>query len=365
MRFIDGQAIEDIATGASLLGAGGGGDPYIGKLMALSAVEKYGPVQLLDVTEVPDDALVVSSSMMGAPSVFVEKFPRGDEYEALFSRLKRFLGQDVFATFPIEAGGINSMIPIAVAARLGMPMVDCDSMGRAFPELQMTTFSIYGIEATPLAITDEKGNIGILETIDNYWTESIARAITVKMGATSSMCIFPIKGRDLKKCSVRNIVTYSENIGKTIRELSKKKGASLKTLLDATGGFHILSGKIVDVTRRTKGGFNYGKTIIQGFDQDKNQQAEILFQNENIVLKRNGRVIETAPDLICLVDFETLTPMTNEGLKYGKRVHVIGLPCDPKWRTAKGIELVGPRYFGYDLDYVPVEELCQREELNS
>jgi DUF917 family protein len=26
-------------------------------------------------------------------------------------------------------------------------------------------------------------------------------------------------------------------------------------------------------------------------------------------------------------------------------------------RTAKGIEMFGPRHFGYDLDYVPVEEL--------
>lgn len=361
MRFINEQAIQDIATGASLLGAGGGGDPYIGKLMALSAVEKYGPVQLLDVTEVSDDALTIASSMMGAPSVFVEKFPRGDEYEQLFAKLRRFLGQDIFATYPIEAGGINSMIPIAVAARLGLPMVDCDSMGRAFPELQMTTFSIYDIEATPLAITDEKGNVGILDTISNSWTEKIARAMTVQMGATSSMCMFPIKGRDLKKASVKNIVTYSETIGKSIRELSKKKGATIQTLLDVTGGHHILSGKITDVNRSTKGGFNYGKTIIEGIDEDKNKQAEILFQNENIVVKRNGEVVATAPDLICLVDFETLTPMTNEGLKYGKRVHIIGLPCDPQWRTQRGIELVGPRYFGYDLDYVPVEERCKKE----
>lgn len=361
MRYLDKQAIQDIATGASLLGAGGGGDPYIGKLMAFSAVEKYGPVKLLDVTEVPDDALVVSSSMMGAPSVFVEKLPRGDEYQDLFDKLKRYLGTAVYATFPIEAGGINSMIPIAVAASLGMPMVDCDSMGRAFPELQMTTFSIYGLGATPLAITDEKGNTGILETIDNHWTESIARAITVQMGATSSMCIFPIRGSDLKRAGVRNIVSYSENIGKAIRELSKKKGSSIQTLLDVTGGFHILSGKIIDVSRSTEGGFNYGKTVIEGIDRDKNRQAEILFQNENIVLKRNGKVVETAPDLICLVDLETLIPMTNEGLKYGKRVHIIGLPCDPKWRTPKGIELVGPRYFGYDLDYVPIEELCRKE----
>ncbi|MDR0359838.1 MAG: DUF917 domain-containing protein, partial [bacterium] len=27
-----------------------------------------------------------------------------------------------------------------------------------------------------------------------------------------------------------------------------------------------------------------------------------------------------------------------------------------RWRTPRGLELVGPRYFGYDFDYVPLEE---------
>ena len=68
------------------------------------------------------------------------------------------------------------------------------------------------------------------------------------------------------------------------------------------------------------------------------------------------RILATAPDLICLVDTETFIPVTTDGLKYGKRVLVVGLKCYPMWRTPKGIELVGPRYFGIDADYIPVEE---------
>ena len=41
---------------------------------------------------------------------------------------------------PIEAGGVNSLLPLALAARLGLPVIDADGMGRAFPELQMVTF---------------------------------------------------------------------------------------------------------------------------------------------------------------------------------------------------------------------------------
>ena len=73
MRKIGIHEIEDIALGAALLGAGGGGDPYVGKLVAIGAIQECGPVTLLDPEEVPDDALVVPIAMMGAPTVLVEK----------------------------------------------------------------------------------------------------------------------------------------------------------------------------------------------------------------------------------------------------------------------------------------------------
>ena len=150
MRKIGIPEIEDIATGAALLGAGGGGDPYVGKLVAIGAVQECGPVTLLDPEEVPDDALVVPIAMMGAPTVLAEKAIGGNEYKKLFDMVSKFFGREIYAFMPIEAGGVNSMLPIAAAARLNMPMVDVDGMGRAFPELQMVTFTIGGIKATQI-----------------------------------------------------------------------------------------------------------------------------------------------------------------------------------------------------------------------
>ena len=80
------------------------------------------------------------------------------------------------------------------------------------------------------------------------------------------------------------------------------------------------------------------------------------FQNENLAAAVNGEIRATVPDLICLVDTETFTPVTTEALKYGKRVLVVGLKCYEMWRSEKGLELVGPRYFGVDTDYIPLEE---------
>ena len=74
MRSSRGQMIgvadlDDIAVGGAILGTGGGGDPYIGKLMAQQAIRKYGPVRLIDVDQMKDDEFAVPCAMMGAPTL--------------------------------------------------------------------------------------------------------------------------------------------------------------------------------------------------------------------------------------------------------------------------------------------------------
>jgi len=357
MRQLNEQSIEDIALGAALLGTGGGGDPYIGKLMALQAIKKYGPIDIISIDEVPDDALIVPSAMMGAPTVLIEKIPNGSEFKRAFEVIEKFLSKGkIFATVPIEAGGVNSMVPLLVAAQMRIPIVDCDGMGRAFPELQMVTYHLEGITATPMVITDEKGNVGLLDTISNNWAENIARAMTVSMGGAVMINIYHMTGKQLKKSSIRDIMTYSERIGRTIREISQIEGSSIKKLLEVCNGYELFRGKIVDVLRETKRGFNFGTAKIDGIENCKGEKLEINFQNENLIAKKGNKILATVPDLICNVDLESMLPITTEALKYGRRIITIGIPCDTKWRTSKGIETVGPRYFGYDIDYIPVEE---------
>ena len=361
MRTIGIQEIEDIALGAALLGAGGGGDPYVGKLVAMGAVKECGPVTLLDPEEVPDDALLVPIAMIGAPTVLGEKGIGGGEYQTLYNMVSQFFGKKIYAFMPIEAGGVNSMLPIAACARLGLPLVDCDGMGRAFPELQMVTFTIGGMSATPMALTDEKGNSVIFETITNKWTEELARAVTMSCGGSVSVSLYPMTGAQMKAYSVKNIVTRSQKLGEAIRTV--KNCADDVTpeehFLQFSEGYKLFKGKIADVLRETRGAFNFGKVMLEGIGECKGHQAYVEFQNENLTATVDGEILATTPDLICLVDTETFTPVTTDALKYGKRVLVIGLKCFEMWRTPAGIDLVGPRYFGCDTDYIPLEERCK------
>ncbi|MEG6523870.1 DUF917 domain-containing protein [Desulfotomaculum sp. 1211_IL3151] len=356
MRILDIQAIEDIALGAALLGTGGGGDPYVGKLMAIQAVEEFGPIKLLEPDEVPDDALIVPTAMMGAPTVLVEKVPSGEEVMSAFNSLESYLGSKIYATIPIEAGGVNSMIPLALAARMGIPVVDTDGMGRAFPELQMVTFHLNDISATPMVLCDEKGNSLMLNTVDNVWTERLARNATVEMGGSVMLAIYPMQGLQLKKSGIHGIITLTEKIGRAIREAKVNRMDPIKTVLGVTNGFELFRGKVVDVARRTVGGFARGESKLEGIDAYRGQALTLNFQNEHLIARTENEVLITTPDLIAVLDAETGRPITTEGLRYGARAVVIGIPCHPHWRTAKGIATVGPRYFGYDLDYIPLEE---------
>lgn len=360
MRQIGKQEIEDIAIGAAVLGTGGGGDPYIGKLMALQAVEEYGPITLLSVDEVPDDALVVASGGMGAPTVLIEKIPSGHEVAQTFQSLEKYMGKEVFATYPIEAGGINSMLPLALAAQLRLPVVDVDGMGRAFPELQMTTFYLDGISATPMVLADEKGNVTIMDTIDNSWTERIARSVTVQKGGSATCAIYPMLGKNLKESGIHSILQLEEEIGRAIRLAKETNVDPVNEVLKLTSGFELFRGKVVDVDRKTEGGWARGVAKIEGLQAYKGEHLEIRFQNEHLLARTKDRLLCVTPDLIAVLDAETGLPITTEGLRYGARCVVIGMPCHPKWRTEKGIETVGPRYFRYDADYIPVEQLVEK-----
>ena len=355
-RMIGVQEIEDMALGATVLGAGGGGDPYVGKLMAIEAIRKYGEVELITPDEVPDDAMVCVSQMMGAPTIMVEKICSGEEPMITYDALVKELGQEAYGIYAVEAGGVNSTIPFILGATRHIPVIDCDLMGRAFPELQMTTLGISGVKGMPAVLADEKGNTTTVRGIDDVWLERIARQATSVMGGYTILASYPCSGKQLKEFGIWGTPTLCENIGRALREAHERHADPIDAVLGATHGFRLFYGKVVDVERNTDGMFVRGQAIIEGLDSDKGSTVEIKFQNENIIALRDGEAIATAPDLIISLDKESGTPVTTEGLKYGARVVVCCLPCDSKWRTPQGLAVVGPRAFRYDVDYIPIED---------
>lgn len=360
MRYLDETHLQDIATGAAVLGTGGGGNPYIGYLIGREAVRANGPIKLVTAAELAaehgEDALVVPTAMMGAPTVHIEKLPGHLDYSAGFRALEQHFGRPIVAIMPVEIGGSNSMIPLAAAAQMGLPVVDADAMGRAFPEIQMATFTMYNIPATPMFVGDEKGNYAILHTIDNLWTERFARALTVQMGARALTADFTVTVKQVQETAILGTITLAETIGRAIREAQAANTNVVAAVRQATGAFQLFQGKIIDVARRTTDGFARGTVTLAN---DEGQQLTIEFQNEFLIARHDGQAVAITPDLITMLEADSGTPVTTEALRYGLRTAVLGLPCDPAWRTPAGLALVGPSYFGYNETYTPIEDLVK------
>lgn len=359
MRTIGKQEVEDMAVGAAVLASGGGGDPYIGKLMALQAIEEYGPFNMMSLDELPDDAWVCASHMLGAPTVLVEKVPNGEEGVGAVNALEEFYGKKFDAIMPLEAGGLNSLLPFQVAAAKGVPIVDCDGMGRAFPELRHVTWTLFDIPACPAVVCDEKGDIVTLQAVNNEWAERLARNAAITTGGSVFMADYAMTGAQAKAASIPGTSTYCEVVGRTIREAHEKNADPLPPVLDLLGGFELFRGKLDDVARRTEGGFVRGYAHFTGLDAYHGQECELRFQNEHLIAKSGEKVLCTAPDLIAVLDIETALPITTEGMKYGARGVVVGIPVHEHWRMPKGLEIAGPRYFGYDCDFMPVEKRAE------
>src|SRR5690606_41278710 len=105
------------------------------------------------------DAPARPFAVTGQLPLFLETVPSGAELVGAVMSLANFLGETPAAILPIEVGGMNTLIPLAVAPELDLPVIDADSMRRAFPQLEMTVFTLAGVPAGPMSMADEKGNV--------------------------------------------------------------------------------------------------------------------------------------------------------------------------------------------------------------
>lgn len=224
----------------------------------------------------------------------------------------------------------------------------------------MVTFHLEGIACSPVTMADERGNTALLHTIDGVWEERLARALTVEMGGSASICDYPLSGAQAKCSAIGGTLTLAYEIGRTLFEAKQQKLNPVRELLAQLDGHALFQGKAVDIRRRMDGGFTRGEAVFEGTGKDKGQLMKLFFQNEFLLATVEDQPLAITPDLIALLDQDTGMPVTTENLKYGARVIAAGFPCDAKWRTDKGIETAGPRYFGYDFDYVPIETLASK-----
>ena len=363
MKKLGSESLADLSAGAVFLATGGGGDPYVAELITKAALDKFGPVDLLDPDDLDDDAFVVALGGVGAPTVSLELLPSiNDAVDTLRAFEERF-GKKIDAVVSFEVGGANSLIPIIAAAGMGIPVIDGDGMGRALPEAQMMTYPISGVLPTPALTTDYRGAVTEFHTKNILEFELEIRQCALSSGGMITSAEHPMTGRQLKASIVPRTITFSVELGRLLREYRGNAHRIFEpmTALFANsiygGVHHLYTGKVVDSSTKIIGGYDVGEATIASFE-GYGSPLKISIKNEYLLAQIDGKTVASVPDLITILDYETSTPINAERLRFGQRVTVYGVGCPAFYRTKKALGFVAPRCFGFDFDYQPIESLA-------
>ena len=353
--------IDDLADGCALLGSGGGGESHSFRMVLRSLLAERGPVQVVDAMTLAPDSLAVNVGFVGAPIVMTEKLFCERTVVLALEGMRRRLGRPIGAVMPAEIGGANGLSAVIAASLLGVPVVDADGMGRAFPMSDQITYSIYGRSASPTIATTDHGDVVCVEGGNNRRIEQLVRAISSANGATCFTADYPLSGAEVRACAVLGSISLARRIGAALNAARREHldpFAALAQALDPEGGITVRSlfnGKVTDCRHETRGGFGFGVVSLESTPPGESMTVE--FQNEFLIARQNGVAMATTPDIISIVDAETLRNVGSESVRYGQRVQVIAIEAPALLTTPAALAVVGPRAFGFDLDYRPIRAL--------
>lgn len=348
MNKVTKKDLEALALGSAVLGSGGGGDPAYDLLMAQHAFDQYGEVDLITLEELQENDLIVPFDFMGAPLIATEQLPSGQEFLILASLIQKTLGKSIRALVTGEIGGGNAFTSLTAACRLGLPVIDGDLIGRAFPQLHMCLPALMGISPSPAFLVDCKGNYVTVCAKSGLELENISRHVAIAMGSHCALASFLMNGNEAKKGVVPGSISRACTIGATILEARAQSVCPVDAVLRECKGVRLAQGIIADINHVIKGGFLQGEVCVH---QTQGDHTVIVYQNEYLLAKQNQKILATTPDILALLESDSGTPITSESLKYGLRVDLIALSAPDVWTTPEALELVGPQFFGYETTY--------------
>jgi uncharacterized protein len=350
--------VDTLAAGCALLGSGGGGDPHIFQMVLAELLAARGPVRVAHPEELAADAQIVNVGFVGAPIVLTEKLFFEEEVTLGLSAMSRRLGRPVDAVMAAEMAGANGLSAFIAASLLGVPVVDADGMGRAFPRSDQISYSIFGYSASPTVVSNEHGDVVCIETRSNSRMEHLVRALSVAAGSKCFSVDYPLSGADVRTCAILGTVSLAKRLGSAMRQARASHVdplAALQAALSESGDAvvrQLFEGKVSGCWNETRDGFGFGTVTLEALPTGEPLRVE--FQNEFLVACQGARVLATTPDIISFVDAESLLTITSDSVRYGQRVKVLALGAPRLLRSPQALRVVGPRAFGFDFDYVPI-----------
>src|SRR5436853_3743948 len=202
--------------------------------------------------DLDDDYRIAVVSNMGAPLVGQERLADSRNIARAVTMQEEYSGRKFRAVMSLEIGGNNAIQPLMAAAHLGLPVVDADTMGRAYPEAQMTSVAVGDLKPYPCALYDPRGIEAVVAKVPSWkWMERASRKVCVEMGSIASTCKAPRTGAEVKDWGIHFTTSKAIGIGRRVREANRRHADPIAAILEEAHGKRLFGGKVVDVARRT------------------------------------------------------------------------------------------------------------------
>ncbi len=367
-ELTDKHELENMLRGLGILGTGGGGDPWRWGKSLIDADNSKGRIyRIVDPKEIEDDATVVSGGFLGSVAEdtsldrAIDAWEERFELEGALQEMQGLIGKKIDYLVPFEAGGGNTPVILSAGARLGIPVVDGDALGRSAPETQMTSFLGHGISLTPMPLVDSDGGVVIVKSGDIFFPDAVGRQVaTLKKGPIAN-AHYPMTGKQLKEVVIPNTITEAIALGGFISSLSGTPEEKLRDISSYMNGWPLFWGTVIDVIGENTGGFYLATVKLKGNGGFQKQAMQLTIKNEVMCARRDGKVISIFPDLLLIIDPHTLQGIMTPQLVERRQVLVIGRPCHDRLRQAIRTKIgrlaFGSVRYGEDLEYVEQEKL--------
>lgn len=369
--ILDKNDVNALLIGFGIYGTGGGGDPEWGRKILENDFNRGRVYNIVDPEDVEDDAFVCSGGIMGSvkalESMSYEEIVATWEDNFVLLKavreMEKLKGRKIDYIIPFEAGGLNSPVIMTLAARMGIPVINADAVGRSAPETQMTSFIGYDISLTPMPLVDNMGNtIIVMESDKSTYADEIGRFVVTRGGGMGANAHYAMSGAELKKSCIPGALSNSIRVGKTILNAKASGQNPLQAFIAAEKGLKLFEGVLDVVEGEDKGGFYLTNATMNGSGEFTDKKAKIVIKNEVMAVWVDEKIKSIFPDLACLIYTDKGTGVMSADLKVGMKITIVGLPCHGRLRkcmkTDAGKKALGGVRYGYpELQYVPFEEL--------
>jgi hypothetical protein len=358
MRNLSKKEAINIQAGSSIKATGGGGSFESGVEAINLCYDQNQAISLLRMDQIEPEKYYISVGIIGDLSE-ESAIPIDQEIDLMMNAvisLERHLEVEFHGIVSPEFGGMTG-VAMAGACLLGKPIVDCDTAGRAVPSMEHSTFNIMGIDSSPLSVVSKFGDSVIIEkTKDAERLEQLLRSMAVASGCVANT-FNPIKGKLLGETTINHALSDCEKIGKARQDSLDKGKDPIESILNSSNGYKLFYGVVKETEVKNQGGYTEGVIHIDGMDQFEGDVFKLWFKNEHLISWKNGESFVTCPDLLTVMDPIKGMAISNPNCKADDQVCVLGFKSDAIWRTNRGIELLSPRSFGYEINFTPIEDI--------